>query len=395
MNDQENVLVGRVGLVISIVLWVLCTWRLGFHLCGGCFGGWSNHREREVGGRRRYQFFSSQDSDSDLSEPIEDEQRQRCTVRWLTRRRIFHGLLWIATFCEIVSYTDISGIHQLSSRRTLAGKIDYFLLTAIGRNFELLAFCIATVDWLRTAIDARPQSVHSGIASSKFWLDCSTRIIVLSTTLLVLVNVSVSVFDFCWSPRAPSQKDVWATPHRKFQTIVEAMCWGIHMLTVSLAIAMTSRRVLVLVPSMEWKRQLSLLSKVVGPMVVSCLAYGTRCGWLIAASIDPNLRDRWDWWIFFVWGPTATVSVVLLYSIRKRDYDIENIVATQEDAIDSNLDGNGDGDLQESLLQPQPPEEAFRAFHNFRHGEDNVDEFSDLASPTPQNIRKFAVQEDA
>jgi len=78
---------------------------------------------------------------------------------------------------------------------------------------------------------------------------------------------------------------------------------------------------------------------------------------------------------------------VLLYSLRKRDYDIENIAAaTEEDDDDSNAIGSNDGDLEESLLRPQPPEEAFRAFHSFRNGEEDIDDSFSLGSPAPQYI---------
>ena len=243
----------------------------------------------------------------------------------------------------------LSGIHEFTSERNSAETVGLFLLDAIGRNFELLAFCLATEIWLRTAVDARPRSVHSGMRSPEFWFRRWTCVFVSSTVLLVLVSVCSSIAEF-----PPSKKVESATPIREFQTIVEAACWGIHMLTVPFVIGMTSKCVLTLVPSEEWKKRLFLLSKTVGPMVVSFLAYGTRFGWLIAASIDQNLRNSWDWWIGFVWVPSATVSVVLLYSMRKPDDDIETVAATEGDDDNSNVNGNSD--LEESLLRPQPPE---------------------------------------
>jgi len=311
-------------------------------------------------------------------------------IRWITRRRAFHGLLWIATLCEIVSYADLSGILPFTSDRILAENVGYVLLNVVGRTFELLAFCTATEIWLRTAIDARPRYMHSGIASQNFWLHWSAYFFVFFIVLLALVSVSLSLVIFCRFPHAAMSLSM-------LQTLLEAICWGIHVVMVALSIYMTSRCVLILVPSTEWKKRLYLLSKAVGPMLVSCFAYATRCGWLIAAYINQNKRDiwadTWAWWISFAWIPTAIVSVVLLYSTRKRDYDVEDIATTEEDADGSNVLVNSDDTLQQYLLRPQPPEEAFRAFHIFRRGEEDADDSFSLSSPVPRNVSETAIEE--
>ena len=72
MNEQDDILAGKIGLLISVILWLICTWRLCFHA------------------RRRGQNDQSQVS-------IVRENQQRLTapsVRWVTRRRAFHTLLW-------------------------------------------------------------------------------------------------------------------------------------------------------------------------------------------------------------------------------------------------------------------------------------------------------------
>jgi len=368
MNEEETILAGKIGLVISIALWLLCTWRLGFHSCWECF----ERRDRE------------------------GEDGIRCSVpcvRWITRRRAFHGLLWIATLCEVISYADLSGILPFSSDRILAENVGYVLLNVLGRTFELLAFCTVTEIWLRTAIDARPRSMHSGIASQDFWLYCSTYVFLFFTSILVVVSVSLSVVIFFRFPYAPNREYVLTMPLSMFQTLLEALCWGIHIGMVALSIGMTSRCVLVLVPSTERNRRLYLLSKAVGPMLVSCFAYATRCGWLIAAYINQNRRDSWAWWISFAWIPTATVSIMLLYSTRKRDHDVDDI-ATIEDVDGSNVRSNSDNSLQQSFLRPQPPEEAFRAFHTFRRGEEDADDSFSLSSPIPRNISESAAGEE-
>jgi hypothetical protein len=296
-------------------------------------------------------------------------ERQSSNVRSFvlpTNNNPFSSSHRIATLCEVLSYADLSGILPFTSDRILAENVGYVLLNVVGRTFELIAFCIVTEIWLRTAIDARPRSMHSGIASTNFWLHWSTYVFVFVTALVVLASVSLSVVIFCRFPHAPNREYVLTMPLSMLQTLLEAVFWGIHVGMVALSIGMTSRCVLVLVPSTEWKRRLYLLSKAVGPMVVSCFAYATRCGWLIAAYINQNRRDSWAWWISFAWIPTAIVSIVLLYSTRKRDYnDVEAITtATEDNADGTNVHGNSDDNLQQSLLRPQPPEGTYDKYRS-------------------------------
>ena len=265
----------------------------------------------------------------------------------------------MAALCEVVSYADLSGIVLFTSDRKLAENIGYVLLNVVGRTFELLAFCTVTEIWLRTAIDARPRSMDSRIISQNFWLHWLPNIFVLFTALLVLASVSLSVVIFCRFPHAPTREYVLVMPLSMLQTLLEATFWGIHVLIVVLSINMTSKCILVLVPSTEWKRRLYLLGKAVVPMLVSCFAYATRCGWLIVAYMGQDRRDTWAWWISFAWTPTVAVSVMLLYSTRKRDSTVEEFVALENDADDSNIYGNSDdtsNSIQQSLLRPQPPE---------------------------------------
>ena len=262
----------------------------------------------------------------------------------------------IATLCEIISYADLSGILPFTSDRILAENIAYVLLNITGRTFELLAFCTVTEIWLRTAIDARPRSMHSETASHNFWFHCLIYVFVFFTVLLVLASVLLSVVIFCRYPHAPNREYVLTMPLSMLQTLLEAIFWGMHVLMVTISITMTSKCILVLVPPTESRRRYYLLAKAVGPMTVSCLAYATRCGWLIAAYLQQGRRDCWAWWISFAWIPTASVSVVLLYSIRKRDHAVEEMSAMEDSDGGNNVLGNTNDELRESLLRPQPPE---------------------------------------
>lgn len=290
---------------------------------------------------------------------------RKTLIQILFLPRFFAGVFVsnrIATLCEVVSYADLSGVLPFTSDRILAENIGYVLLNVAGRTLELLAFCIVTEIWLRTAIDARPRSMHSESSNTNFWLHGLIYVFVFFMALLVLVSASLSVVIFFRFPHAPNREFVLKLPLSKLQSLLEAICWGIHVLVVAIAIGMTSRCILVLVPSTEWKRRSYLMVKAVGPMMVSCFAYATRCGWLIATYIHQSKRDSWAWWISFVWVPTATVSIVLLYSTRKRDNVVEDMPATEDNDDVNNVDGNSDEELRQSLLRPQPPEGTANAY---------------------------------
>mmetsp|Transcript_19955 Transcript_19955/g.45475 ORF Transcript_19955/g.45475 Transcript_19955/m.45475 type:complete len:402 (-) Transcript_19955:273-1478(-) len=400
MNEEETLLAGKIGLGISVVLWLLCTWRLAFHSWEWfAWPGRERNGESEYGSSRNNsttQVSSHEEGDAEE----EQQQWRRCAapcIRWITRRRAFHGLLWIATLCEVVSYCDLSGFLPFTPDRILAENIGYVLLNVLGRTFELLAFCTATEIWIQTAIDARPRSMDSRTSSqNSFWFRWLPRVFVVFTALLILASVSLSVVIFCRFPHSSNRNSALTTPISRLQTLLEASCWGIHVVMVAVSISMTSRCVLVLVPSTQWKKRAYLLIKAVGPMLASCVACATRCGWLIAVHIQKHRWDSWAWWISFAWGPTAIVSVMLLYSTRKRDHDDdeETIGIAESYSNDANSNSNSEDNLQQPLLRAQPPEEAFRAFHNFRRGEEDAEDSFSLGSPVPRRMPAPVAIED-
>ena len=86
MDERETILAGKIGLAISIILWLICTWRFGFHVCGEFF---ERPSDDEEGLGRRYSplshFARQHDENHDIAIP---------SIRWINRRRTFHGLLW-------------------------------------------------------------------------------------------------------------------------------------------------------------------------------------------------------------------------------------------------------------------------------------------------------------
>lgn len=149
------------------------------------------------------------------------------------------------------------------------------------------------------------------------------------------------------------------------QTMLESIAWGVHSLVVMECLTITSKRVLNLIPASERKRRFSLLAKSVLPMLISSFAYASRCLWLVAVFFGASEVERgtWAWWIGFMWLPTWTAVLVLLYSARKRDQ-----LPMRAEHL-------------QPLLPSQPPAEAFLAFSQHRQGFEIDDSISFCRSP--------------
>jgi hypothetical protein len=184
--------------------------------------------------------------------------------------------------------------------------------------------------------------------------------------MLVLSSTTLSVVVFVMF-RQDNLETIQNLPLSRAQTLLESTAWGVHALVVLECLILTTRRITALVPSSEWKKRLSLLSKAVLPMLIACMAYASRCGWLVSVYFYAAKRDTWAWWIGFVWCPTWITVIVLLYSARKRD---QPMVASE--------------DLHQPLLAPRPPAEAFLAFSLHRQGAEDLDDSLQFCrSPMP------------
>jgi hypothetical protein len=268
----------------------------------------------------------------------------------------------MATSCEALAYADLSGLISIHKDPLFAEKLGYVLLDVAGRSIlELLAFCTVTAIWLKTAIESSP-AVLWGSQSTPFGI--LPTIFLITFFFLVFASASLSVMELVLY-QDKSLADIERLPWGRAQIILEAVAWGVHSLVVLECLIVTSKRVLNLVPTLEWPKRLSLLSKAVLPMAVASIVYAVRCIWLLAIvwhreSID---RGTWIWWIGFAWVPTWLAVGFLLYSARKRDSTL-------------------DTQLEEPLLPARrPPAEAFMAFSRHRHGMDADDSFSVSRSP--------------
>jgi hypothetical protein len=262
----------------------------------------------------------------------------------------------MATSCEALAYADFSGIYPLSSDRVFAEKLGYILLDVSGRSvLELLSFCTVTGMWLHMAIQSSPTVILDSPSHTwRFRLLPSLFLVVI--LLLVISSTTLTVVVFVMY-RQDNLETIQNLPLSRAQTLLEASAWGVYSLVVLECLVMTTKRITTLVPSSEWKERLSLLSKAVLPMLVASLVYASRCGWLVSVYLHAVRRGTWAWWIGFVWCPTWIAVSMLLYSARKRDHPIVS------------------EDMQQPLLAPRPPAEAFLAFSLHRQGADIEDSF--------------------
>lgn len=240
-----------------------------------------------------------------------------------------------------------------------AEKLGYILLDVTGRSvLELLSFATITALWIKTAIRSGPAE-HNNLKYRLF-----PALFLIFTMMLVIASVSLSIVAFS-DFRTDSLATIQNSQLSRGQVLLEAFAWGLHSLVVLQCLLLTWNRVTTVVEPSRDRRK--LLCKAVLPMMVTSLAYAFRCAWLLSLFYHtPGIeRGTWYWWICFEWLPTWVAVSMLLYSARKRDQVTSS------------------SDLQEPLLRPRPPAEAFLAFSRHRNGEEVDDSFT-LNSPILQ-----------
>lgn len=276
------------------------------------------------------------------------------------RRDYFYPRM--ATTCEALAYADIAGIISIHKDPLFAEKLGFVLLDVVGRSIlELLAFSTVTAIWLKTAIESSP-AVLWGSQTTPFGI--LPALFLVTVFFLVLLSAFLAVVELLLYQHS-DMEEMEQRPWGRAHNLMEAIAWGVHSVVVLECLIVTSKRVLNLVPTLEWPQRLSLLSKAVLPMVVACAVYATRCLWLLAILWHKQSFNRgtWAWWVCFTWVPTWLAVGVLLYSARKRD-------AVTDDSMEEPL-----------LPARRPPAEAFLAFSRHRQGIETDDSFFFCRSP--------------
>lgn len=113
--------------------------------------------------------------------------------------------------------------------------------------------------------------------------------------------------------------------------LVGAVAYLILALIVAKCAAMVHKRISSL-PTMSQVRQhakRNIINKMMIPMIFCALSYALRSAWMAAdftcriISPDTNFESGVGYWVGNCWLPTIIPSIMLLYSIRKRDRIVE------------------------------------------------------------------------
>ncbi|KAL7550317.1 hypothetical protein ACHAWF_013556 [Thalassiosira exigua] len=281
---------GIVGLCITSLLWLIASWRLLYHYsgwCGKCF------RSKEKGGG----------DDNDLR------------TDGLTTKRLLHGLLWTAMVVEGVAYADMVGTNS-------SNKLNYTLLDVIGRGIlEFTTFIIGTIHWFNIIFQARAGDQKLSFAIFPAVLALVTVGVTIASTfeaVALLTGNYATVDEFRQESKI----------HR-ITLIVEASGWFIHAVIVSICGAMVRRRIksLPTISQVRSQAKRNIINKMIIPMVFCALSYFLRSGWMAAdfasriVAPASTFEAGVGWWVGNCWVPTIVPSIMLLYSIRKRDRD--------------------------------------------------------------------------
>lgn len=308
---------GIVGLCITSLLWVIASWRLLYHYSGWC--GLCCKPKKE------------------------DEDINHLRTDGLTTKRLLHGLLWTAMVLEGVAYADMVGTNS-------SNRLNYVLLDIIGRGIlEFSTFVIGTVHWFNITSQARAGDDKLAFT--------------LFPAILMIITIAVTV---------SSTFEAIALLHGGFETVhefrtnsdihritllVESGGWGTHAGIVAICGNMVYKRISSL-PTFSQVRshaKRNIITKMIIPMIFCSLSYFLRSGWMAAdfasrlVSPETTFESGVGWWVGNCWVPTFIPSILLLYSIRKRDRE----------------PGSIDG-VPETLLQSAHPERQVDPFQSFQ-----------------------------
>lgn len=293
---------GIVGLTITSFLWIVASWRLLYHYSPWCRS-------------RCFRRGKKEDDDVDRVGPR--------TADGLTTKRLLHGLLWTAMAVEGIAYADMIGTNS-------SNKLNYTLLDIVGRGIlEFSTFVIGTVHWFSVISRAQAAGVgDKGLALTLFpaILAMMTVAVTVSSTLEA-VALHGGGYETVHHFRASS--DI----HR-ITLIVESAGWGIHAVIVAICGAMVHRRISSL-PTFSQVRSTAkrqIINKMMIPMIFCSLSYALRSGWMAAdfasryLSPETTFEAGVGWWVGNCWIPTFVPSIMLLYSIRKRDRETDSSI---------------------------------------------------------------------
>ena len=288
--------VGIVGICITSFLWIIVSWRLFYH-----YSGWWC-------------------TNSCCSKRVGEEEDIR--TDGLTTKRLLHVLLWTTMVVEGVAYADMISTDS-------SNKLNYTLLDIVGRGIlEFWTFIIGTVYWFNVISQSRVGDKRLAFAFFPSILALITIGVTVSCILeaVALLTGSETIDEFRETSKI----------HR-ITLMVEAAGWGIHAVIVAVCGTFVYKRIQSLPTLSQVRSQAkrNIINKMIIPMVFCALSYALRSGWMAAdfasriVSPEVTFEAGVGWWVGNCWIPTFVPSIMLLYSIRKRDREpVESIGIT-------------------------------------------------------------------
>lgn len=330
---------GILGLCLTSSLWIIVSWRLLFHSKCWCY------REAVVDG--------------------------------VTIKRMLHGLLWFTMVVEGVAYALMVGGADRSY------KVTYTLLDIIGFGIlEYWTFVVGTAYWFNLIYTAR------SVGDSRLKLLICPAILVIITTIGVSI-VSIFIAIDLWNGLYSSVSEFRQQSRLyRIALLVESVGWGIHGALVVICGCMVHTRIssLPTISQVRSEARRNIMHKMIIPMVFCALSYFLRSGFLAADFathvIKSNNTDNFEagvgWWIGNCWISTLIPSIMLLYSIRKRDRE-----------------SFGDGAVYMILQSPNSVGSHEDPFRSFQRTRDYDDEYESIDSVKPPEIDEHEETEES
>lgn len=337
---------GTVGLCITGILWVIVSWRLLYHYSGL----WSQCCKKKVQQQHQGQeILGEEQDDDDVVVP------NHLRTDGFTMKRLLHIMLWITMIVQGIGYADMVGTN-------VSNKLNYTLLDIVGRGiFEFTTFVIGTIHWFNVTSKASPLSDKKVMFTLlPFILVCATIAVTVCSifeAVVLLGGKSEDVHEF----RSTSKI------HR-ITLIVESSGWGIHAIVVSICGGIIYKRIASL-PTYSQVRSRArrhIITKMIIPIFFCALSYALRSAWMAADFAsrilrpDSTFESGLGWWIGNCWIPTIVPSMMLLYSIRKRDRQ------------PGMIDGVSESLLQRLNGEPRDYDDPFESFHTLIIEDENA-----------------------
>lgn len=280
---------GIIGLCLASFLCVVASWRLLYHYSGWCD---SKYEEEDVNHYR---------------------------IDRMSTKRMLHGLLWSASVVEIVAYADMVATNSNC-------KLSYSLLDVVGRGIlEFSTFIVGSRHWFHIISESRAVG-EERLTFALF------PIILAIITIAVIISSTIEVVDL-WAGGYDTVEDFQRSSKMHQATLlVDAVAYLALALIVAKSAAMVHKRISSL-PTMSQVRQhakRNIINKMMIPMIFCALSYALRSAWMATdftsriISPDTNFESGVCWWVGNCWLPTIIPSIMLLYSIRKRDRVVES-----------------------------------------------------------------------